>query len=258
MPADPVHAWIEALLPRHTRTLSRPEFLRAVRALSARYVERRSEIARRSPVDSAGKRAAFAAFFAPLHLVTTREIVRATGAANSSVSHILDLGCGTGVASAGWALACERPPEILGIDRQSWSLDEAAWNWRTLGLRGRTRRVDLVRTVVDLARRSSPPRRTSVVAGWSINELDNAAREALLPELLCLARLGNPILVIEPLARTAVPWWNEWASRWQEQGGQAAEWKFEHALPPPLAELSEAARFQRDTLGARTLWISSP
>ena len=57
MLADPVHDWLGALVARHTSTLSRAEFLKAVRALSARYVERRQELPRRSPVDSAGKRA---------------------------------------------------------------------------------------------------------------------------------------------------------------------------------------------------------
>jgi hypothetical protein len=255
MPADPVDDWVDALVRRHTSTLSRPEFLKAVRALSARYVERRSDISERSPVDSAGKRAAFAAFFAPLHLLAAREIARALGAAGGPMPQLIDLGCGTGAASAGWALACDRAPAILGIDRRSWSLDEAAWNWRALGLRGRTRRADLVRTVADLARQPVPPRGTSLVAAWSINELDRAARGALLPALLTLVGRGYRALVIEPLARRAVPWWDEWSDRWQQHGGRAAEWKIERALPPVLADLSDAAGFRRDSLGARTLWI---
>ena len=254
MPVDPVHGWLDALVARHTTSLSRPEFLKAVRALSARYVERRSELPRRSPVDSAGKRAAFAAFFAPLHLLTTREVVRALGAAEGHVPQILDLGCGTGAASSGWALTCDRPPDILGIDRQAWALDEALWSWRSLGLRGRTRRADFVRSAIDLARRPASARNASVLAAWSINELDDPSRRALLPALLTLADVGYRVLVIEPLARTAVPWWTRWAETWQQHGGHAAEWKFEQALPPLLAELSDAAGFRRDSLGARTLW----
>ena len=254
MPVDPTEDWLNAVVARHTSSLSRPEFLKAVRALSARYVERRAEIPRRSPVDSAGKRAAFAAFFAPLHLLTSREITRALGAAEGLGPQLIDLGCGTGAASAGLALACERPPNILGVDRHGWSLDEAAWNWRSLGLRGRTRRADLVGAVADLARRPRPVQRTTVLAAWSINELDEAARRALLPNLLTLMDLGYRVLVIEPLARTAVPWWNAWAATWQEHGGHAAEWKFEPALPRVLADLSDAAGFRRDFLGARTLW----
>ena len=95
--------------PRSRRVIARtsrpPKFLKAVRALSARYVERRAGLADRSPLDSAGKRAAFAAYYAPLHFLTTREVVRASGAASAdSIDRILDLGCGTGAASAAWAL----------------------------------------------------------------------------------------------------------------------------------------------------------
>ena len=165
MPVDPVHDWLDALVARHTSALSRPEFLKAVRALSARYVERRAEIPRRSPVDSAGKRAAFAAFFAPLHLLTAREVARALGADEGLMPQLIDLGCGTGAASAGWALACDRPPDIVGIDRHAWSLDEAAWNWRSLGLRARTRRADLVHAVAELTRRPRPAQGTSVARG---------------------------------------------------------------------------------------------
>ena len=57
-----VDAWVEALQVRHRANLTTPEFLKAVRALSARYVERRAELPDRSPIDSAGKRSAFAAF----------------------------------------------------------------------------------------------------------------------------------------------------------------------------------------------------
>ena len=257
MAADPLDDWLHALVARHTRALSRPEFLKAVRALSARYVERRSEISQRSPLDSAGKRAAFAAFYTPLHLLTAREVVRALGIAAERMPQLIDLGCGTGAASAGWALACEETPDIIGIDRYSWALDEAAWNWRTMGIRGRTRRGDLVRSVADLARGAKPQRGTSVIAGWSINELDRANRLEVLPGFLRLATLGYRVLIIEPLARSAVPWWNEWAQAWQEHGGHAAEWKLEHTLPPVLADLSEAAGFRRETLGARTLWVDA-
>jgi hypothetical protein len=253
MPADALSAWLEALIARHTSTLTRSEFLKAVRALSARYVERRQELPRRLPADSPGKRAAFAAFFAPLHLITVREIVRAIRPPDTT-TQIVDLGCGTGVASAGWALADVRPPAIIGIDRLPWALDEAAWNWRILGLVGRTRRADMVRTAEVLAR-DGVDAGTSLVAAWSVNELDANARAALLRALLALSDRGCRVLVIEPLARTAVPWWNEWTRAWQTRGGQAVEWKLDTALPAALAALSDEAGFRRETLGARTLWV---
>jgi hypothetical protein len=45
---------------KNLRALSMPELTRAIRALSARYVESRAQLPDRSPLDSAGKRAAFA------------------------------------------------------------------------------------------------------------------------------------------------------------------------------------------------------
>src|SRR6185503_19840169 len=60
-------SWLRALEQRHLANLTRQEFTRAVRALSARYVERRGQLPDRSLLDSAGKRAAFALFYAPLH-----------------------------------------------------------------------------------------------------------------------------------------------------------------------------------------------
>lgn len=254
-PSDPVARWILALLDRHRRALSTSEFLKAVRALSARYVERRSELGQRSPTDSAGKRAAFSGFFAPLHFLTVQAAVRALGAAEVGVHQIVDLGCGTGVGAAAWALACPAPASISGVDREAWALDEARWNWQQLGLVGRSRRGDLVTAASELL--EAPRRRSSqaLLLAWSVNEIGKDDRQRLLGVLLDAARTGTPILVIEPLSRRATPWWPEWASKWHEAGGRSDEWKFAVDLPPALDEISRAAGFQREALGARTLWI---
>jgi RNA polymerase sigma-70 factor (ECF subfamily) len=250
MTDDILDRWLNDLIERHTRTLARPEFLKAVRALSARYVERRRELPHRSPIDSAGKRAAFAAFFAPLHFITVRTVVGRLDASSAGVREIVDLGCGTGAASAAWALALREPPAILGIDRSSWALAEAAWNWRGLNVDGRTRRADL-RDAVGLRRQKS----SALLLAWSVNELDDRARATLLPALLSEARAGRPILVVEPLARRAVPWWSEWAKAWERAGGREDEWKIETSLPARLAEISDAAGFRRQSIGARALWL---
>jgi SAM-dependent methyltransferase len=256
MQSDPADAWLAALIERHTRQFTRPEFLKAVRALSARYVERRADLAHRPPTDSAGKRAAFAAFFAPLHFVTIRALAPRLGVSNRDLGEIVDLGCGTGTASAGWAVTQPNPPAILGLDRDAWALDEAAWNWRTLGLQGRTRRVDLGRAVPELAapRRESRTRR-AMLAAWSANELSDDARAGLLTALLAAADNGDDVLVVEPIARRAAPPGGRWADAWGARGGRADEWKVEGALPSALAEISEAAGFRRDALAARTLWL---
>ncbi len=247
--------WLAALDARYVRSLSRPEFLKAIRALSARYVEQRFQLPRRSPLDSAGKRAAFAAFYAPLHFLTARDVLRATGAARRPLDTIVDLGCGTGVAGAAWALVLDRQPQIEGVDRQGWAVDEANWTWRALGLRGRARRGDLVNAVDQLLERSGrdAPKRLGLVLGWTVNELETPERRRLQPMLLELGRRGCSVLIIEPLARRLTPWFDEWAAAFAAAGGRHDDWKFDLALPGWLAEIDAEAGFQREGLSARTL-----
>ena len=241
--------WIDAAIARHTASLTRSELLKAIRALSARYVERRAELPRRSALDSAGKRAAFAAFYAPLHLLTARQVVRALGADRHPPASLLDLGCGTGAASAAWALAGGTATRITGVDRDTWALDEARWTWRTLGLRGRTRRGDVVAALPRAARGAD-----AVVIGWSLNELARDERARVLDALLDAAGAGTALLVVEPIARAASPWWDDWASAFAAAGGRADEWSFEANLPPALARLDVEAGFDRAQLKARSLF----
>jgi hypothetical protein len=247
--------WLAALQHRHRSAFTSAEFLKALRALSVRYVERRSELRHRSALDSAGKRAAFAAFYAPLHFVTTQAIVRALAIRGGALRDvIIDLGCGTGVASAAWALTQTDSPALLGIDSHPWALAEARWNWSHLGLAGEARRSDLVTEAERLVSRRQPALEgTGIVAGWSVNELETGKRRRLLAALIALAASGAVVLVIEPIARSAAPWWDEWAAAFAARGGRADEWKFETPLPPTLAALDEAAGFRRRGLAARSL-----
>jgi SAM-dependent methyltransferase len=248
MAAD-VEAWVTALQARHRGAFTNPEFLKAVRALSARYVERRHTLPDRSPLDSAAKRAAFAAFYGPLHFLTVARIVRALGdEATTGIDRIHDLGCGTGVASAARALACPGSPSIVGVDVHTWALDEAVWTWRTLGLDGRVRRGDIASARLDDG--------AAIVAGWSVNELDQRARQRLLARLLEAASRRSSVLIIEPIGRRSTPWWPEWAAAFRAAGGRSDEWRFEDPLPAVLADLDKAAGFRRDALSAKTLWIS--
>jgi SAM-dependent methyltransferase len=254
-----IDAWVGALLARHTQSLTKPELLKAIRALSVRYVERRADLPRRSAIDSAGKRAAFAAFYAPLHFLTTLNIARALLADEHLVGTILDLGCGSGVASAAWALTLARPCAITGVDTDPWVLEEARWNWRQLGLAGRTRRDDLVRAVAAVPSRDRPASPASSASlrmfGWAINEIDARSRTTLLDRLITPTPDAGGLLVIEPIALTVSPWWPEWADRIVSAGGRADTWRIDTPLPPALADLDEAAGFDRDALTARSLWL---
>jgi hypothetical protein len=97
---------------------------------------------------------------------------------------------------------------------------------------------------------------TAVVAGWSVNELDPAARSRLLPALLAVMRRGAGVLLIEPLARGATPWWRDWADAFRSAGGRADDWKFDVALPERVARIDEAAGFRREGLSAKSLWCA--
>src|SRR4029078_5794432 len=122
--------WLRKLEARHLADLRVPEVTRALRALSSAYVERRHKVSAGATLDSAGKRAAFALFYAPLHFLATLHVVQALAATDGSIRSILALGCGTGAAGAAWAVASGGSPSVLGIDRHPWAVDEARWTYR--------------------------------------------------------------------------------------------------------------------------------
>src|SRR4026209_95196 len=99
---DVFHDGMTALEARHLADLRVPEVTRALRALSSAYVERRRQTMARAgghvhgALDTAGKRAAFALFYAPLHFIAVSEVIRARGAHTVPPKTIIDLGCGTG------------------------------------------------------------------------------------------------------------------------------------------------------------------
>ncbi len=242
-----VSGWLDALHARHVAPYRPKEFTHALQALSVRYVERRKELPTRSPLDSAGKRAAFAAFYAPLHFLTMQEILEQV-AADSAPARIADLGCGTGVCGAAWAL--RQQSDVTAVDDNQWAVDEARWNLKTLGVNGRATRGDLSAVI------KAGPATDAIVLGWAVNELTAEARGALLPKLVAFAAERGPVLIVEPLSRAVSPWWREWAAAFAPAGGRADEWKFQIEQPPMLKELSHRAGFRRDVLGARSLWAA--
>jgi len=240
--------WVEALRERALTNLRFPELRRAVQALSSLYVEQRGQRLRAGAAfDTAGKRAAYAAFYAPLHFLTIREVLRGARAGSRPAHQVLDLGCGTGAAGAAWSLACGGKPALAGVDRSGWAVDETRWTWPTLGLKGVATRGNVAQTKLTAG---------GIIAAYCVNELDSVSRARLLANLLDAARHGAEIWIVEPISRTAAPWWNEWADAFRAQGGESRDHKFRVQLPSFLAELDHAAGLDHRELTARTLRFS--
>jgi len=246
---DPFARWLAALQARHLKDLTFPEVRRGLQALSSLYVERRGRIASGAALDGAGKRAAFALYLGPLHFLTVREVVRALRAAEPAPARIADLGCGTGAAGAAWALEARPHPYVEAVDKSGWAAEEAQRTLRTLGLRGRAQAGDLNRAPLPSGRGAA------VVAAFTANELDEPARGRLLARLLEAARSGARVLVVEPIAKRAAPWWTGWAAAFTGAGGRADEWRFPAALPEALATLDRGAGLHHRELLARSLWM---
>ncbi|MFL5519185.1 MAG: methyltransferase domain-containing protein, partial [Gemmatimonadales bacterium] len=227
-PADPVSGWIEALERRHRRDLTFQEVRKGLQALSSLYVERRQKIASGSALEGAGKRAAFALYYGPMHFLLVRAVLQALGPAPTRPRVVLDLGCGTGAAGAAWALLTRAAVE--GIDRSGWAVEEAQWTYGRLGLRGSARKDDA-------AAMSLPGGTAGVVAAFTVNELDPEARALLLTRFRAAATGELSVLVVEPLARRALTWWNEWADVFAAIGGRQDEWRPRLDIPPSVAEL---------------------
>jgi hypothetical protein len=249
-PVDPAVAWFDALEARYLADLRAAEVSRALRALSSAYVERRGRLAHGAALDGAGKRAAFALYYAPLHFLAARAIVRAIGAAAVPVDLVADLGCGTGAAGAAWALECRPAPRVLGVERHPWAADEARWTFRALGLDGDVR-------CGDLARVRLPARASAVVAAYTANELAEEVRAGLLRELIAAHARGSAVLVIEPIAKAAAPWWAGWAAAVRAEGGREDEWRFPAELPGITARLGRSAGLDPRELTARSLYLGN-
>jgi len=242
--------WLQALEARHFSDLTFQEVARSLRALSSTYVERREGIREGAALSGAGKRAAFALFYGPLHYLLVREIVQAIGDAGGGPERaaLLDLGCGTGAAGAAWAEACGATPQVVGLDIHPWVLTEAAWTYREFGLRAKTVRADVATATL-------PPSPSRILAAFTVNELSDEGRASLLPRLLERAARGDRVLIVEPLAKSVARWWGRWQQEFTAAGGRADEWRFAVNLPPLVAKLDRAAGLRHSQLTGRSLFI---
>ena len=252
MPTLPAHSpppafdeWLRALEARHLADLRFQEVTRALRALSSVYVERRRETwISRAALDSAGKRAAFALFYGPLHFLVTYSIVQ-TVAGGDRFDRLVDLGCGTGAAGAAWTLAASAA--VTGHDRHPWAVAEARWTYHQLGIRGSARQTDITRAL-------PKEKAGGILAAYLLNELADGPRDALLGSLLERVSGGSRLLIVEPIALRFSPWWAAAARAIEKSGGRADEWRFPVDLPPPLRLLDKAAGLDHGELTARSLY----
>ncbi|MCC7126893.1 MAG: methyltransferase domain-containing protein [Acidobacteria bacterium] len=247
-------AWMAALEQRHMADLRFAEVARALRAVSSAYVERRqTALAGGRVLDGQGKRAAFALYYGPLHFLAVTQIMDALRARDDAGATwpalpVIDVGCGTGAAGAAVALATGAR-EVLGLDTHPWALDEARTTYSVCGLSGSVSR--------GTAARLRRPRQPSfIVAGYVANELPDNERDAFAHVLLEAARHGSRVLVVEPLARSAAPWWPAWTQPFAAAGGQTDEWKLSVDPPDLVRRLGEAAGLTATSINIRTMFLS--
>ena len=257
-PDDRFARWLTALEARHLAELTFSEVSRALRALSSTYVERRQKLASGAALSGAGKRAAFALFYGPLHHLLIAHIVASLPDATAKVDTLLDLGCGTGASGAAWAAACrassvdatrEGGPRVIGIDRHPWVLSEAAAAYRAFGIPATVRQADV-------AAFAFPKGPVAVLAAFTMNELPDPERDALLARLVERARHGDRVLIVEPLAGFVARWWNRWRDTVEAAGGRADEWRLRTELPAIVAKLDRAAGLNHREITGRSLWLA--
>jgi Methyltransferase domain len=244
-------AFIDDLEKRHLADLRFSEVTRALRALSSAYVERReSALADHKALDGAGKRAAFALYYGPLHFLLVQHIVKEIGAAISPGT-VVDLGCGTGVAGAAVALSTTPPSRVLGFDTHPWTIDEARFTYKAFGLHSDVHRAHVAR--VRFSKDTS-----MVVAAFVVNELNENDRTELLQNLIGNRERGTGnrrVLIIEPISQRISPWWNEWAAEFARVGGRADTWKARIDVPPLVRRLAKASGLRPEMLTARSLFV---
>ncbi len=243
-------AWLDATCERVVPPLTFSEVRKGVQALTFLYVERRAEVdlgAR--ALDGRGKRAAFASYYAPLHLLSAAHALDAEARALlADVRHVFDLGCGTGASGTALARVLEEKPAVTGIDRSGWALGEARRTYAAFGVRARTRRGALPRALPERAGEGD-----LLLAAWCLNELEAEARRETLAGLRSARERGARVLVIEPLAGPATPWWREETGHFVDAGARTYTWKQRLARPAWIARLDKASGLDHQQLGARVL-----
>ena len=256
LPSSQFETFLNRLEERHLADLRFGDVTRALRALSSAYVERReSALADHKALDGAGKRAAFALYYGPLHFLLVQHIVREIGV-TFDPGIVVDVGCGTGVAGAAIATAQTPALGVMGFDTHPWAMDEARFTYRFFGLKSDVRRAHAANT-------RFPADTSVIVAAFVVNELNDRERASLLKQLTRQNSTGNResgtgkrrVLIIEPISMRISPWWNEWALAVQKMGGRADTWKARLDPPQLVKRLAKAAGLRPEMLTARSLFV---
>jgi SAM-dependent methyltransferase len=246
--------WIAALEAKHLAELTFSEVSRALRALSSTYVERRGKLAEGAALSGAGKRAAFALFYGPLHHLLIAHIVKNLPDAAPQAGTLVDLGCGTGASGAASAAGFGEPGRtgpalrVVGIDRHPWAVKEAAATYRAFGIAATVKQGDIASAPL-------PNGPATFLAAFAMNELADADRDALLGRLVERASRGDRVLIVEPLAGFVARWWNRGRTTFEAAGGRADEWRLRTELPPIVAKLDRAAGLNHREITGRSLWL---
>jgi hypothetical protein len=239
--------WLEA---RHLADLQFPEVARALRALSSAYVERRqTAIPEGRVLDSAGKRAAFALYYGPLHFLAAGQVLEACRARVGPAAAprlVVDLGCGTGAVGVA-AATVTGGGRVLGVDVHPWAVAEARATYAHWGLEATVKRS----RVAGIRLPDAP---SLIVAGYVANELGESDRHALLAALRRAILDGSTVLVMEPLSGRAAPWWPDWVGALAGAGAVADAWTLELDPPSLTRRLGVAAGLTPTQAKLRTIY----
>jgi len=241
--------WLEETAQRYSPPLAFREIRRGVQALSSLYVERRvgGDLSARAH-RGAGKRAALATYFAPLHFLTAHHALNAlAGESWTPPSRIWDLGCGTGALGAALARGFETVPEVIAIDRSGFALREARHTYRAFGIYARTRRGRLPAAL--------PPAAAGELwsFGFVLNELEEDARATSLNSVSEALELGVRLFIVEPLAGPVTPWWSRWCEKLARFGVMEHLVKRAINRPEWIGRLDRASRLNHRIVGCRVL-----
>lgn len=242
--------WVDAEATRAVADLRFADVRRGVQALSTLYVQKRSKggLARKA-ADGAGKRAAFASYYAPLHFFAAWHAARSLGIVPASGAPVTvhDLGCGTAPVSA--AVLADQPERgrARGLDVAAWAPKAAKRTWAAFGVSGRAR----VGRMPGGLPRLGPA--DLVVFGWSLNELEPGDREAVLVRTARGLQRGAGLLLLEPLSTRVSPWWPAAVAALGPLGAEEIEVRESFERPTWVARLDQATGLDHRVVGARAL-----